>query len=103
MNRLIPVSLVLVLLPLQLAADDTIAPAWYLEEIALLTAGTGRCAPHVEPDAVGSATFPEAVARKGVPMVVESGIYAYTVTFTDGSSESDDVVQNCAGNLYWSL
>lgn len=54
-------------------------------------------APHVEPDAVGSATFPEAVARKGVPMVVESGIHAYMVTFTDGSSESDDVVQNCAG------
>lgn len=42
MNRLISVTLVLVLLPLQVAADETIAPAWYLEEIALLTAGTGR-------------------------------------------------------------
>ena len=54
-------------------------------------------APHVEPDAVGSASFPEAVAQKGIPMVVESGVHAYMVTFTDGSSESDDVVKNCAG------
>ena len=53
-------------------------------------------APHVEPEAVGSATFPEAVAQKGVPMVVESGIHAYMVTFTDGSSESDDVQERCA-------
>lgn len=54
-------------------------------------------APNVEPEAVGSATFPEAVAQKGIPMVVESGIHAYLVTFTDGSSESDDVVEHCDG------
>lgn len=54
-------------------------------------------APHVEPEDVGSATFPEAVAQKGIPMVVESGIHAYMVTFTDGSSESDDVATHCAG------
>ena len=54
-------------------------------------------APNVEPEDVGSATFPEAVAQKGIPMVVESGIHAYMVTFTDGSSESDDVARHCAG------
>ena len=53
-------------------------------------------APHVEPDAVGSASFPEAVSQKGIPMVVESGIHAYMVTFTDGSSESDDVREHCS-------
>lgn len=54
-------------------------------------------APDVEPDDVGAATFPEAVAQKGIPMVVESGIHAYMVTFTEGSSESDDVARHCAG------
>ena len=54
-------------------------------------------APHVEPDEVGAATFPEAVATKGVPMVVESGIHAYMVTFTDGSSDSADVIRHCDG------
>lgn len=54
-------------------------------------------APHVEPADVGAATFQQAVAQKGIPMVVESGIHAYMVTFTEGSSESDGVIEHCAG------
>lgn len=54
-------------------------------------------APNVEPEEVGSASFMEAVQQKGIPMVVESGIHAYMVTFTDGSSESDDVMKHCDG------
>lgn len=55
-------------------------------------------APDVESDDVGGATFREAVAQKGVPMVVDSGIHAYMVTFTDGSSESEQVEAQCSGH-----
>lgn len=54
-------------------------------------------APHVKPEDVGAATFSDAVAQKGIPMVVESGPHAYMVTFTDGSSEKDEVLETCAG------
>lgn len=42
MKRLSLLVVTVVIAPLQLAADDDIAPAWYLEEIATLTAGSGR-------------------------------------------------------------
>ena len=42
MSRLKAITLVIFLLPAALAATDNIAPAWYLKEIATLTAGSGR-------------------------------------------------------------
>lgn len=42
MNRLIAVALPFLLFPWHIAAEDQLAPAWYLEEIALLTAGSAR-------------------------------------------------------------
>ena len=42
MVRKFALAFTLLLSSWQVAAEDRLAPAWYLEEIALLTAGTGR-------------------------------------------------------------
>ncbi|MDJ0710627.1 MAG: hypothetical protein QNJ14_09565 [Woeseiaceae bacterium] len=52
-------------------------------------------APDVDPEVIGSATFPGAIANPGVPIAIDSGIHAYIVTFVAEAADSGEVVEQC--------
>lgn len=60
-------------------------------------------APGVVADEVGSATMQEAMQQPGLPVVIDSGIHAYIVTFVENSSEGSEVVATCPDSVLQEL
>lgn len=55
-------------------------------------------APGASSDVVGG-SFAMAQENHGFPFVAEAGAHSYIMTFTNRSSESDDVEKNCRGQI----